>query len=196
MEWKTKEKTVSWTFEKSSTVILIFGDHLVRELIGRILSGRDCESGECCIGNISSKNDTEQYKKKIDYVILADIHSELLVRDYLNFYAMISNKYTPEKEKEIQSLLRVFNKEGILFKKVDDLFPKDKFIVRCLVAYIKGIKLLIGNNVLSELDNDSKRLAIEFINCIFTSHSSHCILLEEKWEGDVGIKLDVIKYGE
>lgn len=196
MKLKTKEKKVSWTFEKCSTVILIFGDYVARELVGEILSGRDCESGECRIGNISSKNDTEQYKKKVDCVISGDIHSELLVRDYLNFYAMISNKYAPEMEKEIRSLLREFHKESILFKKVDDLFPDDKIIVRCLVAYIKGVELLSGNNVLSELDNNSKRLAIGFINYVFTSHSSHCILLEEKWEDDRGMKVDVIRYDE
>lgn len=191
-----KGKIVSWTFERSPTVILISDDYLTRELVGEILSGRDCESGECRIGNISSKNDTEQYRKMIDCVMVSDVYSELLARDYLNFYAMISNKYTLEMEKEIRALLRGFNKDSILFKKVDDLFPEDRIIVRCLVAYIKGTSLLIGNNVLRELDNNSKRLAIGFINYIFASRSSQCILLEEKWEGDRDIKVDIIRYDE
>lgn len=188
-------KTVSWMFEKSPTVILI-GDYLTRELVGEILLGRNCKSGECRIGNVSSKNDIEQYRKKIDCVILSDVHSELSVRDYLNFYAMISNKYTPEMEKEILVLLQEFNKDSILLKKVDALFLEDKIIVRCLVAYIKGTNLLIGNNVLRELDNNSKRLVVGFINYIFTSLSSQCILLEEKWEGNRGTKVDVIRYDE
>lgn len=180
MELVKEENPISLTVSRHDVLIYPCDSPVMRAKLLSIMSGKECCDGECIVENISSKDNKGQYKKVVDCVDPEEIDSDLSVRDYLLFYAMISNNYTPELAGEIDTLLRKCNRENILLKGVNELLAEEKIMVRCIASYIKGIKLLIGNCLLEKLDGGKREVLISFLNFLFSGQETYCVLLEDK----------------
>lgn len=177
----TKEgETISLTVNQHGVFVYPCDNSPLRRILLLVMRGKECGKGECVVENISSKDNREQYKRIVDCVDPKEIDSELTVRDYLFFYAMILNCYTMELAEKIRTLLVECGKEDILPQGVNELLSEEKIMVRCIASYIKGVKLLIGNCLLQELDEDKKEVLIAFLNQLFSGRDTYCVLLEDK----------------
>lgn len=118
------------------------------------------------------------YQKKIDYIDPERIDSALKVRDFLIFYAMVSQNYNEcIFEKQIHEFCKLC-KEDIMEKSVNELSRQDKIVVRCMIAYMRKVKILFGKDFLKEVTKEERERLTIFLKKYFVDNSSRCILLE------------------
>ena len=158
-----------------------------------ILLGRNESSEECLVKNVSSQENRSEYTKLVECIDIKEMHSELSVKDYLYFYMMVSGCYTTDAEYIIQTFLCKTGQEGILSEKIDVLSKEQKIVVRFLAAYLKGVRVFIGANLLATLQSDSKRVVICFLKRFTAVYGTQCILLEEHWDRN-DQTADIIEY--
>lgn len=165
------------------------------ERLCRILRGDDTVSGECLVNHISSRSDRAEYVKLVECLDTKEMQSQLSVRDYLFFYAMVSGCYKVETDDTIRHFFRMAKQEEILQQKIDALDQEKKIMVRFLVAYLKGVRVFIGNSLLETLETEGAiKKVLEFMQHFATMYGIQCIMLEEKWNSSNWKTLELKEY--
>lgn len=128
---------------------------------------------------IYTDDERNLYQKKIDYIDPESIDSALKVRDFLIFYAMISQNYNASVfEKQIHEFCKLC-KEDIMDKCVNELSRQDQIVVRCMIAYMRKVKILFGKDFLKQVTKEEREKLTTFLKKYFVDNSSYCILLED-----------------
>ena len=141
----------------------------------------NASNGDICImDGVSTQEQLNEYRKKIDVVDLNKISSTLTVKNYIVFYSMITNIYSNDTIKELEKLLLENNKDEIVDTPINQLNNIDKIIVRCLLSHMKHINCLLGKNLLDNLSQPQKDIFITFLNEYFTKNHCLCLLFDEK----------------
>ena len=119
------------------------------------------------------------YQKKIDYIDPERIDSALKVRDYLIFYSMISKNYNVGILEEQLAEFCKFRQEDIMDKYMNEISNQDKIAIRCLISYMRRVKILFGKNFLKQGTDEEKEWLTMFLKKYFVENSSYCILFED-----------------
>ena len=129
---------------------------------------------------VDTKEHLKEYKKKVDVIDLDKVDSDLTVKNYLVFYAMVTGIYHEEIVDNLKALLRRNDMGEILDTPVNKLNNIEKIKVRCLAAYMKHISCLVGKGLLDGLEQVQRETFYAFLKEYFTRNQCLCVLFDNK----------------
>lgn len=118
-------------------------------------------------------------QKKIDVIDIAKIESNLTVKNYIVFYAMVTGVYHDKTIAELTSLLIQNEMGDVLDTVVNKLSNIEKIKVRGIAAYMKQINCLVGKEILDELEEMQRKEIMEFLEKNFVKNDCSCLLFEK-----------------
>ncbi len=169
--------------ENNGIVEIVCENEEKRRDLMELVTGTQVERGVCVLGDVDTKHQLKEYKKKVDMVDPDKVDSTLSVQNYLVFYAMVTGAYHNETIEEMTQLFQTIGLEELLDKPINDISRIEKIKVRCLAAYMKRITCLVGKNLLDELEPEQKENIISFLGEYFRKNQCLCLLFEnQKWQ--------------
>ncbi len=154
-------------------------DVQMKEDLLELLTGHNVENGECILNDIDSVERIKEYKKMVDLIDLNRVESSLSVKNYLIFYTMVVGIYHDKTAEELVTLFSEIDMEDFLEKSVNDLNNEDRIRIRCIAAYLRKVKCLIGKDLLAQLEAWQIDNVLSFLKKIIVDKSGTCILLED-----------------
>lgn len=140
-----------------------------------LIGGRQISGGICVLNGVDTKAHLEEYKKKVDVIDIEKIESTLKVKDYIVFYAMVTDIYSEDFAEKLKTVLIENDMEYVWNTKVNELSNIEKIKVRCIAAYLKQVRCLVGKNLLNGLDQIQRETFYAFLKEYFIK--SHCLCL-------------------
>lgn len=175
---KNKYEDCVLEIEDSGIIEIICKNAEKKKDLIELISGAQVTSGTCILEDADTNQHLSEYKKIVDIIDLDRVDSTLSVRNYLVFYTMIIGKYC---DRTLDELTQLFVQNGIgdlLDKKLNELNIEEKIKVRCLAAYIKRIRCLVGKELLENLGEKQRKCMISFFKKYFCENQCLCILFE------------------
>lgn len=152
-----------------------------------LISGAQVTSGTCILEDVNTNQHLSEYKKIVDIIDLDRVDSTLSVRNYLVFFTMITGVYCDRTLDELTQLFVQNGIEDLLDKTLNELNREEKIKVRCLAAYIKGIRCLVGKELLENMEKKQRECMISFLKKYFCENQCLCILFENIYLQEHGI---------
>ena len=143
-----------------------------------LVAGTQVEGGLCVLEDVDTKSYLKEYKKRVDLIDIEKVNSTLNVKNYLVFYTMVTGVYHNQTIEEMIQLFHKIDMEEILDKPLNDLSKMEKIKVRCLAAYMKKIRCLVGKDLLESLEPKQKENLISFLGEYFRKNHCLCLLVE------------------
>lgn len=151
-----------------------------RENLISLIGGMQKNGGICILDGVDTREQLNEYKKKIDVVDIDKVDSTLTVKNYIVFYAMVTGIYSDKTIDKLTELLTQNEMENVLDTPVNELSNIEKVIVRCLAAYMKHISCLIGKGLLDGLNPIQKEVFFTFLEQYFMKEHCLCLLFDSR----------------